>query len=237
MDSVYLDMIYKIFYTVVLLGIIMCIVVPVAVVLRFILMKMPRKYTAALWVVVFLRALCPISLTSPVSIPESFNRSFHRLTEGLGLEIKHSGGIMTGWRTVFENEINVNISFKICTAIWLIGMIVTFTYCVFRKIRLRKKFSDGENIYENVYKKNDIKGPCIVGKISPKLYIHPEMKVEDMKYFSYHLELHKKSRDGLKCFLATAVLIVQWFNPFIYIAYNLFMKDTEFAADEKIVRK
>ena len=237
MDSVYLDMIYKIFYTVVLLGIIMCIVVPVAVVLRFILMKMPRKYTAALWVVVFLRALCPISLTSPVSIPESFNRSFHRLTEGLGLEIKHSGGIMTGWRTVFENEINVNISFKICTAIWLIGMIVTFTYCVFRKIRLRKKFSDGENIYENVYKKNDIKGPCIVGKISPKLYIHPEMKVEDMKYFSYHLEVHKKSRDGLKCFLATAVLIVQWFNPFIYIAYNLFMKDMEFAADEKIVRK
>ena len=58
-----------------------------------------------------------------------------------------------------------------------------------------------------------------------------------MKYFSYHLEVHKKSRDGLKCFLATAVLIVQWFNPFIYIAYNLFMKDMEFAADEKIVRK
>lgn len=63
------------------------------------------------------------------------------------------------------------------------------------------------------------------------------MKVNDIKYLLQHFEAHSKRKDGIKRFFASTVVVVQWFNPLIWVAYHFLAADIEMAADEMVVKK
>jgi len=57
-----------------------------------------------------------------------------------------------------------------------------------------------------------------------------------MGYVLKHELCHLKRKDHLWRIMGFAILSVHWFNPFLWLAYWLFCKDTELACDEAVIR-
>lgn len=155
----------------------------------------------------------------------------------LGLGINDNSGIMKGWRSVFINEVHADGSYMACTIIWCAGMACIMVFTFMRQASVRAGLKNASHIYGNIYQSGSIESPVITGIFFLKKYLPSGMKVNDIKYLLQHFEAHSRGWDGIKRFFAFIVVVVQWFNPFIWIAYYLLTIDIEIAADEAVARK
>ncbi|MCI9077796.1 MAG: hypothetical protein HFH68_02565 [Lachnospiraceae bacterium] len=231
-----MDLLYRLFYTAFSMGIITSVMIPVVLVLRLMLYKAPRKYIVFLWLLYFLRGICPVSLSSPLCLTSKWNREFHMLLAQLGLEIKDNSGIMKGWRSVFINDIQADRSYIVCTIIWCAGTAVILVFTMVRQANNRLWLKNSSHIYGRIYQSDVVDSPVISGIIFMKMYLPMEMRVNDIKYLLQHFEAHNKNGDGIIRFFAFIVLAIQWFNPFMWLAYYLLNIDIEIAADETVAR-
>lgn len=155
----------------------------------------------------------------------------------LGLKINDNSGIMKSWRSVFNNDIQADKSYMVCTIIWFAGMAVIFMFTLVRQAGNRAWLRNSNHVYGRIYQSDVVDNPVISGIVLMKMYLPMEMRVNDIKYLLQHFEAHNKNKDGIIRFFAFIVLVVQWFNPFIWLAYYLLTIDTEIAADEAVVKK
>ncbi len=231
-----MDLLYRLFYTIFSMSVIIAVIVPVVLVLRLLLAKAPKICIVYLWLLVFFRGICPVALSSTFSIVKAWNRKFHVLLSQTGLEVAGSTGIMKGWTNVFTNDISVNRSYMACTYIWCAGMA---GLCIILFVHRRKSkgvIKDAVHIYDRVYQSKGLESPVITGIFVLKQYLPADIKVNDIKYLLQHFEAHRKRKDGIKRFLASLVVIVHWFNPLIWVAYHFLSVDIEMAADEMVVK-
>lgn len=231
-----MDLLYRLFYTAFSMAIITIVMIPVILILRLMLSKAPRKYIVFLWILYFLRGICPVSLSSPLCLVSKWNREFHMALAQLGLEIKDNSGIMKGWRSVFINDIQADRSYIACTIIWCAGAAVILIFTLVRQSGNRSWLKNSSPIYGRVYQSGMVDSPVISGIIFIKMYLPMEMRVNDIKYLLQHFEAHNKNKDGIIRFFAFIVLSVQWFNPLMWLAYYLLNIDIEIAADETVAR-
>lgn len=229
-----MDLLYRLFYTVFSMGIITCITVPVVLVLRFLLAKAPKKYIVNLWMLLFFRGICPVSMSSPFCLKRSWNRLFHIILSQAGLDISGETSIMRGWRDVFNNSVSADTSYMVCTIIWCAGITGICLFTLVRQIKLYQVTRSAQNIYGKIYQSDGIDAPLIKGIFSLKQYFPSDMKANDIKYLLQHFEAHDKRKDGVRRFFAFIVVVVQWFNPFIWAAYYFLLADIEMAADEEV---
>lgn len=231
-----MDLLYRLFYTVFSMSVIIAVIVPVVLILRLLLAKAPKICIVYLWLLVFVRGICPVSLSSIFSIVPAWNRKFHVFLSQAGLEIIDSTGIMKGWASVFINDIYVNRSYMACTFIWCAGMA---GLCIILLVRGRKSnavVKDAMHIYDRVYQSEKLESPVMKGIFVLKQYLPAGIKVNEIKYLLQHFEAHRKRKDGIKRFFASLVVIVHWFNPLIWVAYHFLSVDIEMAADEMVVK-
>lgn len=213
-----MDLLYRLFYTAFSMGIVTIVIMPVILLLRLLLSKAPKKYAVFLWLLYFLRGICPVSLSSPLCLSSKWNRQFHMLLGQLGLEIKDNSGIMKGWRSVFINDIQADRSYIACTIIWCAGTALILIFTLIRQLNNRSWLKNSSHIYGRIYQSVMVDSPVISGIIFMKLYLPMEMRVNDIKYLLQHFEAHNKNRDGIIRFFAFIVLAVQWFNPLMWLA-------------------
>jgi len=227
-----MDLLYRLFYTVFSMAAVTGIMMPVILVLRFLLLKAPKKYIIYLWLLLFLRGICPVSLSSPVCLIKPLNRWFHKMLSQTGIDIKDNTGIMKGWLAVFNNDISVNTSYKACTLIWCAGIAGICIFTLVRQANILPR-QNITQVYGRIYQAAGLKSPLIKGVFFLRQYIPADIRANDVKYLLQHFEVHKKRKDGIKRFFAFVVLVVQWFNPLLWIAYYLLAADIEMAADEE----
>lgn len=232
-----MDLLYRLFYTAFSMAVVTAFMMPVILVFRLLLLKAPRKYIVYIWLLYFSRGICPVSLSSPFCISSKWNREFHMLLPRLGLVIDDNSGIMKGWRSVFVNEVHADKSYMACTIIWCAGMACIMVFTFMRQVSVSAGLRNAGHIYGNIYQSDTIESPVITGIFFLKKYLPSGMKVNDIKYLLQHFEAHSRAGDGIKRFFAFIVVVVQWFNPFMWIAYYLLTIDIEIAADEAVARK
>lgn len=232
-----MDLLYRLYYTVFSMGVITVGMVPVVMLMRLLLYKASKKYIVYMWLLLFSRGICPVSMSSPVSINKSLSRNFHMLLAQTGLKIEDGAGIMKGWMSVYNNRISVNKSYMVCSVIWCagVGLLLIFTFV--RQIKLSHDLKGSAHIYGNIYQNGNICSPVMKGVFRLKIYIPQDMKVKDLKYILQHFGIHSRRKDGIKRFFAFMVAVVQWFNPFIWAAYYFLLGDIEIAADEDVARE
>lgn len=229
-----MDLLYRLFYTAFSMGIITCIMTPVILLIRFLLLKAPKKYSVSLWLLLFFRGICPISMSSPICFKRSWNRAFHRLLSQIGLDISGNVGIMRGWSDVFRSDVTANTSYMVCTIIWCVGMVCICLFTLMRQLKLYAGIKNAQHIYGRIYQADGIEAPLIKGIFFLRQYFPSYMKVNDIKYLLQHFEAHNKRKDGLRRFFAFTVVVVQWFNPLIWLSYYFLLADIEMAADDEV---
>lgn len=227
-----MKLLYGLFYTSFSLAVVSAFALVVVLLIRFIIVKVPKKYFMCLWWLFLIRSICPVSLSSIYSLSPGINRKFHIFLELIGLSFDEQGGVLTGWQSVFVRQFTVNTNFRFCSIMWAAGVLFIWIYTLVKQTGIRKWLQKAERLDGSIYQHEKLNIPVMTGFFRLKKYLPGKMNVSEAKYVLRHMEIHEERHDGVLRAAAFIVLSLQWFNPFMWLAHYFILRDIETAADE-----
>ncbi len=214
--------------------------------LRVLLKRSPRRLTCALWALVAIRLLCPISIESGLSlIPPAEpirQEAFQQISEAFFEESAGAAPADSADATlspifdVPDAPTSRADLLSIVSAIWGIGIAGMAVYAIASGISMKKRLSASLCIRQNVYSCDYIDSPFIFGITKPKIYLPSCLTAEELPYVLAHENAHLQRRDHLWKPLGFLILSVYWFHPVLWIAFRVFCRDMELACDEQVIK-
>ena len=226
--------------------------------LRLLLKKAPKVISYALWGVVLIRLLCPVSIESGLSLFGLFDtptvdRSertsaveyipsniVHTEFPSVVLPVPGIGEAITETLPQGEEQLRADPlegPIFIATYVWWGGILVMAVYGIVTYLRLRRRLITASPLRDNIYLADDIDSPFVMGLIRPKIYLPSEMEEREQSYIILHEQHHIRRLDHIVKALAFVALCIHWFNPLVWVAFILSGKDMEMSCDEAVVRK
>ena len=192
------------------------------VLLRLVLKKAPRAFHCALWALVALRRLCPVSFESELSllpsregIPQEYlTMEPDRIDAPARLEIVTN--------PVYDSPVTIQADTTVervqswdlmATLVWLPGMAAMGIYALYSYLSLRFRVRMAGWVRENVYDCDELSSPFILGILRPRIYLPSGLDADTKTHVLAHERAHLKRLDNLWKPLGFALLTVHWFNP------------------------
>ena len=224
------------------------IVILAVIGIRQLLKRAPKIFAYALWGIVLLRLLVPISIESPVSIvpDQTAFSSVMELNEVLPeIEFEtpqdraHNEWIRENTPadepfTQISRSFNAEIYL---TLAWLIGMLVMMVTSAVSYGKLRKRVRVCVPFRKGIYIADDIDTPFVMGIFRPVIYLPGTLEDKERKYIITHEQHHIHRGDHIFKSLAFLALTIHWFNPLVWVAFVLAGRDMEMSCDEAVIRK
>ncbi len=232
-----MNILYRLFFTTFSMSCMLVILLPMVLILRVAFGKLPRKFTMALWSLFYLRAVCPIGLTSPICLLGNGNRNFHLLLRSIGLTMTPDTGLMTSWRQVYESEISVTVPYMVCTIFWIVGFIGILGFVGWKQRNVEKELKDANLLFDRVYQSDKVRTPVRTGIFRRKIYLPDQLTARETKNILFHEQMHGKRKDDWIRLIFLLISCIHWWNPFIWLAWYLSGVDAETACDEAVVQK
>jgi len=214
--------------------------------LRFILKKAPKWIRIPLWGMVAFRLICPISVTSILSIipsnetvnPDIMMDPTPGITSGIPA-INHvvNSVLQQNFTSYPGDSINpLQIWIPVLAWIWMMGLVALGIYAAITYTKLNLQLREATKHREHVYFCDHSAAPFVLGFKAPKIYLPYHMDEVTTTHVLAHEESHIQRKDHWWKLLGFILLTVHWFNPLIWVAYVLLCKDIELACDEKVIR-
>lgn len=195
------------------------------VVARFFLKKAPKYIRKVLWGLVGLRLALPFSFESALSLMPTAE------------EVREISDVTQITDQVYEGASNGASFHDVAFCIWFVVFSAFLIYGTVSWLKLKFKLSDAVLLRDNIYQTEKIDSPFVLGLIKPKIYISYNINEKDLHNVILHENQHIAYGDHIFKIIGFLLLIIHWFNPFVWIAYILFCKDVELACDEGAVKK
>lgn len=226
--------------------------------LRLLLRRAPKVIPYALWSIVLFRLLCPISIESGLSLfglldtPVSTSGALTSSIEYIPNDIVHMeypsvvlpapgiGEVISETLPQGEEQLvadPMEAPVAIATYIWMAGVVGMGIYAVASYLRLRRKLITASLVRENIYLADGITSPFVLGLVHPKIYLPSALGEREQPYIVMHEQHHIRRLDHIVKVLAFIALSIHWFNPLVWIAFQMASKDMEMSCDEAVVRK
>lgn len=220
-------------------------IVLVILILRVMLKGIPKWLNCILWGIAGVRLVLPVSFVSDLSLLPS--------AETVREPLYYRGPYIESGIVTLDNYINEAIKWKYLknqwivfetfdeiktklTIIWLIGVIGLLTYAFVSYIYLKRMIRTAVLLRDNIYQCENVISPFVLGIRRPKIYLSFYMNEQDMEHVIAHECVHIKRKDHWWKCLAYILLIINWFNPILWVGYELFCKDIELACDEDVIK-
>ena len=241
------------------------VVILAVLAVRLLLRRAPKVFAYALWAVVLFRLLCPVSVTSAVSLMGALGAPAQERTQRTSaveyvpadLMIRgtapavtqlpqpplpaETGGAVSDAPADTAPAAVPAMSFNepvfILTLIWLAGMVLLLAYSLVSLLRLRRRLVGTVRLRDNIYLADHIPSPFVMGLFRPKIYLPSTLTETERGYILRHEQYHLRRRDHLVKFLSFLALCIHWFNPLVWAAFVLSGKDMEMSCDEAVVRE
>lgn len=123
----------------------------------------------------------------------------------------------------------------ILAIIWCAGIAALLVYSVVSYIKLKRRMSTAVLLEDNIRQASGIRSPFILGFIRPQIYIPYHLSEAELSYVLAHERYHLKRGDHIVKPLAFLILVLHWFNPLVWLAFHLMVKDMEMSCDEKVL--
>ena len=224
------------------------IVILVVIVIRQLLKRAPKVFSYALWGIVLLRLLVPISIESPVSvIPDrTAVSSMVELNEALP-EIEFEtpqdrahNALVRENTPPNEPLVLVSRSFDAetyLTLVWVAGIMVMLSASAVSYSKLRKRVRVCVPFRKEIYIADDIDTPFVMGIFRPVIYLPGTLDEAEKKYIIAHERHHIRRGDPIFKALMFLALTIHWFDPLVWVAFMLASRDMEMSCDEAVIRK
>ena len=228
------------------------------VVLRALLKHAPRWIICAMWALVAIRLVCPVSIASPVSafratpaiVSESGEVELFRLV-GVGVKPMLAVDTVQIERPQMNAETIREISgtpyavtqrshdtyLPPLVQAYLLGLTAMLLYAMVSTLLLRRKVSASLRQRGNIRVCDEVASPFILGIARPVIYLPSSLSGEEKRFVLAHERAHLRRLDHIWKPLGFLILSVHWFNPFCWLAYVLLCRDIELACDEKVIRE
>ena len=241
------------------------VVILAVLAVRLLLRRAPKVFSYALWAVVLFRLLCPVSVTSAVSLlgalgaPAQERTAVTSVVEYVPADIvRNMAPAVTPLpQEPFPAEPGENIDstapsvtqpdaapvsplsgpVAVLTLTWLAGMALLLLYSVISLLRLRRRLVGAVRLEDNIYLADYIPSPFVMGLFRPKIYLPSTLTETERGYILRHEQYHLRRRDHVVKLLSFLALCVHWFNPLVWAAFILAGKDMEMSCDEAVVRE
>ena len=251
-DSEFLNSIALFFYNhlpdVLNLNLTASIVILFVICVRQFLKRAPKIFSYALWGIVLLRLLVPVSIESPMSfVPErteftsmvdvnealpeiEFQTAEDRLDNKRQMEISPTGDPMVLSHSIVEPQ-------HYLTMIWIAGILFLSVRSLLAYLGLRERVKVSVPLQKGVYIADDIDTPFVMGFFRPRIYLPSILDSTEQKYIIAHERHHIRRGDHIFKALGFLALTIHWFNPFVWVAFVLAGRDMEMSCDEAVIRK
>ena len=214
---------------------------------RLILKRAPKVFSYALWAIVLIRLLIPVSIQSPISVVPNTPAASGAVINSALPEIEfetprdREQNYYESQNTTSE-EVQVYMSHTMepivyLSVAWLIGMASMVLYSSISYLNIKKKVRIAVPLRDNIWIADDIRSPFVIGFIRPKIFLPNNLGDQEQEYIILHEQHHIKRFDHVIKALAFLALTIHWFNPLVWIAFVLACKDMEMSCDEAVIRK
>ncbi|HWS30628.1 MAG TPA: M56 family metallopeptidase [Clostridia bacterium] len=119
--------------------------------------------------------------------------------------------------------------------VWLAGMATCALLMVFFYARASFK-KKHETSVKGVYMSDHVLTPVVMGIFRPKIVLPASVNPEAAANILLHERTHIKRGDHIAKPLFLLIAAVHWFNPLVWLAYRLAVRDMEMAVDEAVLR-
>lgn len=219
--------------------------------------NIPERFVCILWLLPMIRMICPISVTSKVSIVPQM-----RTENVIPQTIQSTAQNVSQNTTILGNEttlqgpseiISSNVAgggvaekmispMQIFVIIWLVGIVLLLCYSLVSIIRLKKILADSMLVKDfsgknKIYESDKIKTPFVYGFFSPKIYLPSSIWESNYEYVIAHEEAHISRKDHWMKYICFAITAIHWFNPLAWLMFIYLGKDIEMACDEQVVKR
>ncbi len=255
----------NIFQTILQMSITGSFVIMLVFLVRLLLKGVPKIYSYVLWGLVLFRLLCPVTITSSLSlVPQEIAEPEVMFTEAIDLsetqEILQNVDIVPVFTPEdfgipdraesVDREPAQNIpkqpeltpastldGWTIVSDVWFLGVFFLLGYSLFSLTRIYKRVKVSVLKEGNVYLAQDIDTPFTLGIFSPKIYLPVGLMEKEASYIIAHEKHHIKRFDYIIKFVAFLTLCIHWFNPLVWLAFVLAGKDMEMSCDEAVMKE
>jgi len=224
------------------------IVILFVICVRLFLKRAPKIFSYALWLVVLLRLLVPLSIESPVSfVPERTEFTGMVYVNEVLPEIEFetpADRAENQWRrentppdepfTQVSRSLNAE---AYLTFGWLAGMAVMAGWSTVSYWKLRKRVRVSVPFRKGIRIADDISTPFVMGLLRPVIYLPGTLEEQERKYIIAHEWHHIRRGDHIFKALGFLALTIHWFNPLVWLAFVLASRDMEMSCDEAVIRK
>lgn len=133
---------------------------------------------------------------------------------------------------------------KICGILWLTGMAVFFCAFAWSSLRFAGGLKRSRRKLGNirgripVYAAPGVTSPCLFGLFHPCVYLPENMELsgEQRKYVLAHEYTHYRHGDHIWAFVRSMCVVVHWYNPLVWLAARMSIRDSELACDAGILK-
>ncbi len=125
----------------------------------------------------------------------------------------------------------------ILLAVWFAGVLFCVLYLICSLIANQRLFRHAGHLFDNVYEHPYACSSFVGGIISPRIYVPKGMGADDLECILAHERIHIRRWDYRVKPVAFLVFSILWFNPLVWAAYRMMMKDMEISCDEAVIRR
>lgn len=254
----------SIFETVLNMSLTGSIVILVVCLARLLLKRAPKIYSYALWALVLFRLLCPVAISSELSlIPEKVSTgsalnqweddyvgdtetifdSHPQFQTALdaGRDPISAGEngqyVVTALDKVSQPATVENRILPVLAVVWLVGLTAMGLYGAVSFLKIRRQTRVSVPAGKNVYLADDVRSPFVMGVFRPKIYLPGTLAESEREFILCHEQHHIRRGDPIFKALGFLALAIHWFNPLVWLAFSLASRDMEMSCDEAVIRK
>ncbi len=208
---------------------------------RLVFRKAPKWLSCALWGIVALRLVLPVSIESIFSLVPSTQTVNPSAIYNNSFEVNTGFSAVDSTVTDLYNSADISAGAGveiagIAALVWIIGAVAMAAYAFISFMRLELSLRTATKKEGNIYQSESVSSPFVLGLIRPKIYLPYKINEADVPLVIAHEKTHIKRLDHIIKPLGFLLLSMHWFNPLMWAAYILLCRDIEAACDEKVIR-
>ena len=244
-------MLYTVFDTILKMNCIASVIAIVLLSVKFILQKIgcPRKIMFLLWAVIAFRLICPVSISTDISlfhIMSTFDKTNCAIVPQMMETTVNTYDIITP-ETVPNDSSTIQDAAEsrnifeyikwILPYVWFAGMCVMFSVGIISYVLLKKRLRFAVKGKDNIYTSERIPTSFVLGIFKPRIFIPENLREQNLEHIIIHEKTHIRRADHITKLVAYMLLSVHWFNPLNWLLFKIFSDDMEFACDESTLSK